>query len=72
VLEPSEISPLSALIIAEIMHDARVPSGVFNLVNGYGGTVGQALAAHPDIDMMSFTGSTPAGIAVAKAAPPTP
>jgi aldehyde dehydrogenase (NAD+) len=71
VLKPSEISPLSALIIAEIMHDAGVPPGVFNLVNGYGVTVGQALALHPDIDMMSFTGSTRAGIAVAKTAADT-
>jgi len=71
VLKPSEISPLSALIIAEILHDAGVPPGVFNLVNGDGATVGQAIAAHPDIDMVSFTGSTRAGVAVAKAAADT-
>jgi aldehyde dehydrogenase (NAD+) len=71
VLKPSEISPLSALIIAEILHDAGVPPGVFNLVNGDGINVGQAMAAHCDIDMVSFTGSTRAGIAVAKAAADT-
>ena len=68
VLKPSEVSPLSALIIAEILHEAGVPPGVFNLVNGDGATVGQAMAAHPDVDMVSFTGSTRAGVAVAKAA----
>lgn len=66
VLKPSEISPLSALIIAEIIHDAGVPAGVFNLVNGDGPGVGHAISAHPDIDMISFTGSTRAGIAVAR------
>src|SRR5688500_7464757 len=71
VLKPSEISPLSALIIAEILHEAGVPVGVFNLVNGDGATVGQALASHPDVDMISFTGSTRAGVAVAKAAADT-
>ena len=71
VLKPSEVSPLSALIIAEILHDAGVPAGVFNLVNGDGANVGHAMAAHPDIDMVSFTGSTRAGIAVAKAAADT-
>jgi aldehyde dehydrogenase (NAD+) len=71
VLKPSEVSPLSALIIAEILHEARVPAGVFNLVNGTGAVVGQAIAAHPDIDMVSFTGSTRAGVAVAAAAAPT-
>jgi len=68
VLKPSEVSPLSALIIAEILHEAGVPAGVFNLVNGDGATAGQAIASHPDIDMVSFTGSTRAGIAVAQAA----
>ena len=68
VLKPSEIAPLNALIFAEVMHDAGVPKGVFNLVNGDGPTVGQMLAAHPDVDMVSFTGSTRGGIAVAKAA----
>jgi len=71
VLKPSEISPLSALIIAEILHDAGLPAGVFNLVNGDGPTVGHAIAAHPDVDMVSFTGSTRAGIAVAHAAADT-
>ena len=71
VLKPSEVSPLSALIIAEILHDAGVPAGVFNLVNGDGANVGHAMAAHPDVDMVSFTGSTRAGIAVAKAAADT-
>jgi aldehyde dehydrogenase (NAD+) len=71
VLKPSEVSPLSALIIAQILHDAGVPPGVFNLVNGDGATVGHALAAHPDVDMVSFTGSTRAGVAVAQAAAAT-
>ncbi|WP_244540260.1 aldehyde dehydrogenase family protein [Kaistia soli] len=71
VLKPSELSPLSALILAEVMHEAGVPAGVFNLVNGTGPVVGAAIAAHPDIDMVSFTGSTRAGIAVAKAAADT-
>jgi aldehyde dehydrogenase (NAD+) len=71
VLKPSEISPLSALIIAEILHDAGVPPGVFNLVNGDGVGVGQALAAHPDVDMVSLTGSTRAGVAVSQAAAAT-
>ena len=67
VLKPSEIAPLSAQIIAEIIDEAGVPNGVFNLVNGYGPIVGEAMSNHPDIDMMSFTGSTRGGIAVAKA-----
>jgi aldehyde dehydrogenase (NAD+) len=71
VLKPSEISPLSALIIAQIMHDAGVPAGVFNLVNGDGPNVGHAISTHPDIDMVSFTGSTRAGIAVARDAAET-
>ena len=71
VLKPSEVSPLSALIIAEILHDAGVPAGVFNLVNGDGAHTGHALASHPDVDMVSFTGSTRAGIEVAKAAADT-
>lgn len=68
VVKPSEIAPLSAILLAEILHDAGVPKGVFNLVNGDGPTVGEAISAHPDIDMVSFTGSTRAGILVAKAA----
>jgi aldehyde dehydrogenase (NAD+) len=71
VLKPSEISPLSAILFAEILHEAGVPAGVFNLVNGDGATVGEAISAHPDIDMVSFTGSTRAGILVAKAAAET-
>ncbi len=71
VLKPSEIAPLSALLLAEIVHDAGAPPGVFNLVNGDGPTVGQAIARHPDIDMVSFTGSTRAGVLVAKAAADT-
>jgi aldehyde dehydrogenase (NAD+) len=66
VLKPSEIAPLNGLLFAEVMHEAGTPPGVFNLVNGDGPTVGNALSAHPDIDMMSFTGSTRAGIQVAK------
>ena len=67
VLKPSEIAPLSSLVIAEIMDEAKVPAGVFNLINGMGPVVGEAMSAHPDIDMMSFTGSTRGGVAVAKA-----
>lgn len=64
VLKPSEIAPLSALLFAEILHEAGCPAGVFNLVNGDGPGVGAAMSAHPGIDMMSFTGSTRAGVAV--------
>ncbi len=71
VLKPSEVAPFNAIIFAEILDAAGVPPGVFNLVNGDGPTVGAALAAHPDVDMMSFTGSTRAGIDVAKNAAPT-
>jgi aldehyde dehydrogenase (NAD+) len=71
VLKPSEIAPMNAILWAEIMDEAGVPPGVFNLVNGDGPTVGEALSSHPGIDMMSFTGSTRAGIAVAKAAADT-
>ncbi|CAN5213869.1 aldehyde dehydrogenase family protein [soil metagenome] len=71
VLKPSEIAPFSAQIFAEIMDAAGVPAGVFNLVNGDGPTVGAALSSHPDVDMVSFTGSTRAGVEVAKAAAPT-
>jgi aldehyde dehydrogenase (NAD+) len=71
VLKPSEIAPLDALIFAEIIHAAKVPAGVFNLVNGDGLGVGQALAKHPDVDMVSFTGSTRAGVMVAKSAADT-
>jgi aldehyde dehydrogenase (NAD+) len=71
VLKPSEIAPLSAMLFAEIVDDAGVPAGVFNLVNGDGPTVGEAIAAHPEIDMVSFTGSTTAGVRVAKLAADT-
>ncbi|MGH6683073.1 MAG: aldehyde dehydrogenase family protein, partial [Pseudolabrys sp.] len=71
VLKPSEIAPVSGIIFAEIMHAAEVPKGVFNLVNGDGTTVGQYLAGHPGVAMMSFTGSTRAGISVAKVAADT-
>ena len=66
VLKPSEHTPLSAMIYAEIIHEAGYPPGVFNLVNGDGPTVGSAMSRHPDIQMMSFTGSTRAGISVAR------
>ena len=66
ILKPSEIAPISGLVFAEILHEAGVPAGVFNLVNGYGITVGEAMSSHEGIDMMSFTGSTRGGIAVAK------
>ncbi len=71
VLKPSEIAPFDAVIFAEILHDAGVPAGVFNLVNGDGPTVGVALSGHPDVAMVSFTGSTRAGISVAQTAAPT-
>lgn len=71
VLKPTEVAPLNAIIFAEIMDEAGVPPGVFNLVNGDGPTVGVAMSSHPDIDMMSFTGSTRAGISVAENAAKT-
>ena len=71
VLKPSEIAPLSAMLLAEIIDDAGLPAGVFNLVNGDGASVGEAIASHPEIDMVSFTGSTAAGIRVAKLAADT-
>jgi aldehyde dehydrogenase (NAD+) len=71
VLKPSELAPLSACLFAQILDEAKVPAGVFNLVNGDGPTVGAALSTHPDIAMVSFTGSTRAGVAVATAAAPT-
>ncbi|MGG7581168.1 aldehyde dehydrogenase family protein [Rhizobium sp. Nf11,1] len=71
VLKPSELSPYSALLFAQLMHDAGTPPGVFNLVNGTGESVGTALASHPDVDMISITGSTRAGVLVAQAAAPT-
>ena len=71
VLKPTELAPLNAMLFTEVMHEAGVPAGVFNLVNGDGITVGEAMSCHPGIDMMSFTGSTRAGIAVAKGAADT-
>jgi aldehyde dehydrogenase (NAD+) len=71
VLKPSEIAPLSAHLFAEILHEAGLPPGVFNLVDGDGAAVGAAIASHPDIDMVSFTGSIRAGVAVAIAAAPS-
>ena len=71
VLKPSELAPLSALVLAEIFDEAGVPAGVFNLVNGDGETVGATLSSHPEIDMVSFTGSTRAGVLVSQAAAPT-
>jgi aldehyde dehydrogenase (NAD+) len=71
VLKPSEIAPLSAYLFTQILHEAAVPPGVFNLVNGDGPTVGAAIASHPDVAMVSFTGSTRAGVTVAVAAAPT-
>jgi aldehyde dehydrogenase (NAD+) len=71
ILKPSEYTPSSALIFAEILDEAGVPKGVFNLINGSGAEVGAAMSAHPGIDMMSFTGSTRAGIDVVRRAAPT-
>lgn len=71
VLKPSEIAPINAVIFAEVMHAAGVPKGVFNMVHGTGAEAGARLASHPDVDMISFTGSTRAGILVAKAAADT-
>jgi len=71
VLKPSEESPLDAMIFAEMMHEAGFPAGVFNLVNGDGVGVGTQLSAHPDVDMVSFTGSTRAGTAISKSAADT-
>jgi aldehyde dehydrogenase (NAD+) len=71
ILKPSEIAPLSAYLFTQILHEAGLPPGVFNMVNGDGPTVGSAISSHPDVAMVSFTGSTRAGIAVACAAAPT-
>ena len=71
VWKPSEVSPLSADILMEVLHDAGVPAGVVNMIHGDGPTVGAAIAAHEGIDMVSFTGSTRAGVMVAQAAAPT-
>src|ERR1700689_2811577 len=71
VLKPSEMAPLSGYLFGQILHEAAVPPGVFNLVNGDGPTVGAAISSHPDVAMVSFTGSTQAGVAVAVAAAPS-
>ena len=71
VLKPSEVAPLNAFVLAQIMAEVGVPPGVFNLVTGYGPVVGEALAAHPDVDMVSFTGSTRAGRRVSEVAAAT-
>ena len=71
VLKPSEVAPFSGYIWSEILHAAGVPAGVYNMVNGDGPTVGAAISSHPGVDMVSFTGSTRAGIEVAKNAAPT-
>jgi aldehyde dehydrogenase (NAD+) len=71
VLKPSEVAPMNAIIWSEVMHAAGVPAGVYNMVQGEGAVIGNAMSAHPDIDMMSFTGSTRAGILVAQAAATT-
>lgn len=71
ILKPSEIAPLDAILLAEVIDEAGAPPGVFNLVNGNGPDVGEAMSAHPDIHMMSFTGSTRGGVAVAKASADT-
>ena len=71
ILKPSEIAPLSGLLFAEFMDEAGFPPGVFNMLNGDGAGVGSQLSAHPDVDMVSFTGSTRAGIAISKAAADT-
>ncbi|QTD93745.1 aldehyde dehydrogenase family protein [Burkholderia anthina] len=71
VLKPSEVSPMNAILFAEMLDAAGVPAGVFNLVNGDGPTVGAALCTHPDVDMVSFTGSTRAGVEIARLAAPT-
>ena len=71
VLKPSELAPLDAIILAEIIHEAGAPAGVFNLVHGDGAGVGAPLTSHPDIDLVSFTGSTRAGVAISQNAAPT-
>ena len=71
VLKPSEVAPMSSILFSEIIHEAGVPAGVYNMVNGDGAGVGSILSAHPDIDVVSFTGSTRAGILISKAAADT-
>ena len=71
VLKPSKEAPLNAFILADIIDDIGLPKGVFNLISGHGRDIGDVLATHPDVDMVSFTGSTAAGVSVSKAAAPT-
>ncbi|MHB1447259.1 MAG: aldehyde dehydrogenase family protein, partial [Acidimicrobiales bacterium] len=71
VLKPSEVAPLSAFILADVIHEVGLPSGVFNLVSGYGPVVGEAMVTHPEVDMVSFTGSTRAGRRIAELAAQT-
>ena len=71
VLKPSEVAPMSSILFSEIIHEAGVPAGVYNMVNGDGAGVGSILSAHPEIDVVSFTGSTRAGILISKAAADT-
>ena len=71
VLKPSELAPISAIVFSEILHEAGVPPGVYNMINGDGPSVGQFMSAHKGVDMVSFTGSTHAGVMVAKAAADT-
>merc|ERR1719393_222972 len=68
VLKPSEVTPVSAYLLAEAIHEAGLPKGVFNMVLGTGPTVGEHMSAHPDVDMISFTGSTRAGKAITQTA----
>lgn len=71
VVKPSEITPINAFILAEVIHEAGLPAGVFNLVSGIGPVVGEAMCVHPEVDMVSFTGSTRAGTRIAELAAPT-
>ena len=66
VLKPSELAPLSSMILAELIDETKIPAGVFNLVNGDGATTGDALTSHPDINMISYTGSTRAGALISQ------
>jgi aldehyde dehydrogenase (NAD+) len=71
ILKPSELAPLDAIILAEIMHEVGVPKGVFNLIHGTGAGIGDSLTSHKDVDMVSFTGSTRAGIAISHSCAPS-
>ncbi len=71
VLKPSEVAPLNAFLLADIIHEAGLPAGVFNLVSGYGPAIGEAMVAHPEVDMVSFTGSTRAGKRISEVAAAT-